>query len=103
MADDTPDDPKTAVMLPQSVIAALREALSVSDTREDELRAEVDRWKTALDEAEAMVDEIQATDEFYPGKNGVRRLLNELPDLGSLKTELSIARTALRTYLEGLR
>ena len=110
------NDPKTAIFLPQSTIAALREALSVSDTREDELRAEVAKWKEALDEAEDRVDEIEAIDEhdprffhpligrFSPFSSGIKR--QQVKNAQALVEEatgrLAFARHALRTYLESL-
>ena len=109
-------DPKTAIFLPQSVIAGLREALSVSDTREDELRSEVSRWEEALELATVAVQVIKNVDEhdarfFHPSFNrhtpfsrGIkeRQVLDAQGDVEEATGRLAFARAALRNYLETL-
>ena len=118
------DDPKTAIFLSQSTIAELRAALSVSDTREYELRAEVDKWTQALEIAQQGADRVASIDEhdkafhhpltkspsnpdgfFSPFNAGIkRRLVAEAQQPVEEATgRLAFAKRALTNYLESLR
>ena len=111
-----PTDAKTAILLSQSTIAELRDALSIDTGREDELRAEVDKWGEALAAATSRVEAIQAVDEhderffhpligsFSPFSQGIKRkqVLEAQGLVEEATGRLAFAKHALKTYLGGL-
>ena len=115
--DNAAPSGKTAIFLSQATIAELRSALSIDTGREDELKAEVDKWQKKYEDASSAVQVIQNIDEhdarfhhpsfnrFTPFNviNKRRQVATEQDSVDEAFFRLTIAKRALSVYLESLR